>query len=144
MAKSKKTAATDESSPAPAKKAAAPRASKKKAASPAAPAAPAPSAASGAPAINTANAAVNAARLLAAKAKGIEPQMQEANKESGGFKQLKQSFNRPTASQVSHSLGNALGPAKSNLPFQQHGQKQVAHNQTFGAGRVNVPRRTNG
>ena len=69
--------------------------------------------------------------------------MQEA-KESGGFKQLKQSFNRPTPSQMSVSLGNALGPAKSNLPFQQHGQKQVAHNQTFGAGRVNVPRRTNG
>lgn len=142
MAKSKKTAASDESSPAPKKKAAAPRASKKKAA--AAPATPATPAASGAPAINTANAAANAARLLAAKAKGIEPQIQEANKESGGFKQLKQSFNRPAASQTSISLGNALGPAKSNLPFQQHGQKQVAHNQTFGVGRVNVPRRTNG
>ena len=135
MAKAKKTTAGSDAAPA-SQKAAAPCSSNKKAAAPAA-------AATGVPMIDTANAAVNAAKLLAGRAKQAEPKVQET-KESGNFKQLKQSLNRPTASQSATLLGNSLGATKSGLPFHQQGSKQVAHNQTFGVARVNVPRRTNG
>jgi hypothetical protein len=95
------------------------------------------------PMINTSMAAASAARLLVGRAKLSGGQAQPAEKESGSFKQMKQSLNRPAATQPSQVLGNALGQQRSNLPAQQ-GPNQVAHHQTFGASRINVPRRTQG
>ena len=100
-----------------------------------------------APMIDTTLAAQHAARILAARAKlgsaaeGVYPE--SAAKESGNFKQLKESLNRPASHAVSSALGTSFGQQKSNLPTP--GQKQVAHNQTQGVvSRVNVPRRTAG
>jgi hypothetical protein len=83
--------------------------------------------------------------MLAAKAKlGIsEPEAPEnAEKESGSFKQLKESLNRPASHAASAALGNTFGPHKSNLPTTRG--TQVFHNQTQGGLSINVPRRTNG
>lgn len=94
------------------------------------------------PLVDTSLAAANAARMLAARAK-LGAQQQPAMKESGSFKQLKQSLNRPAGSAVSAALGNAFGEQKSNLPTAHSGQQQVAHNQTQ-ASFKGVPRRTAG
>ncbi len=98
-----------------------------------------------APLIDTSLAALNAARILAAKAKlgpaaeNLEP---DSSKESGNFKQLKESLNRSASHAVSSALGTSFGHQKSNLPVPA--KQQVAHNQTQGVSRVNVPRRTAG
>ncbi len=104
-----------------------------------------PAGASGAPVINTALAAAHAARILAAKARlNIdEAEPSQVEKESGTFRKLKESLNRPHAQTVSSAMGSAFGAQRSNLPL--HGGNQVAHGQTIGGvARVNVPRRTNG
>ena len=95
--------------------------------------------------INTDEAAAAAARMLAGRAK-LQGQLAEStgSKETGSFKQLKESLNRPAAqAAVSTALGSTFGEHKSNLP--QQGNSQVVHNQASGVvGRFNVPRRTNG
>jgi predicted chitinase len=85
--------------------------------------------------------------MLATRAKlHVPPAPQtdaEAPKESGSFKQLKESLNRPATHAVSTALGNTFGPARTNLPL--HGGNQIIHNQTQGGvNRINVPRRTAG
>lgn len=103
----------------------------------------------GVPMVDTALAAANAAKMLLTKAKlhaASNPSPEQPQKESGSFKQLKESLNRPATHAVSAALGNAFGEHKSNLPTTHSAQQQVAHNQVVGGGanRVNVPRRTAG
>src|SRR5438132_962736 len=111
---------------APSHKAAAPKASGTKAAthkpatkrSPAKKGTKAPAPIGGTPLVDTSFAAEAAARMLTARAKlktsaapaGGEP------KESAAFRQLKESLNKPPSQTAASVLGNALGPAKPNLP----------------------------
>ena len=127
MAKSRKTASSSKpASPKPVRRL-------KKAAPPVA-----------APLIDTNLAAQTAAKILAARAKLGNDALAstEPAHESGTFKQLKESLQRPAAHAVSSAMGTSFGQQKSNLPIP--GQKQVAHSQTQGIARVNVPRRTAG
>lgn len=131
MAKSKK-------SETPARKPPAKAAPTAKAAKPAGPAVPM---------VNTSLAAEAAARMVTAKAAGVNPAAPAGEKkETAAFKQLKQSFAKPHAASVGNVLNSTISPAakKSNMPFQ--GGKQVGHNQTFGsdASKNFVPRRTGG
>jgi hypothetical protein len=103
------------------------------------PAAPAP-----APLIDTALVAQTAARLLAARARlhGAPPAPAEQQKESGTFRQLKESLNRQPQHVITSALGSTFGEHKSNLPTPG---KQVAQSQTqANIARINVPRRTAG
>ena len=83
---------------------------------------------------------------LAAQAAGGLVAPTGDKKETSTFKQLKQSFNKPHAAGMGTMLNSTISTAakKSNAPF--HDNKQVGHNQTFGAdvSRNNVPRRTGG
>ena len=96
----------------------------------------------GSPLIDTSLAAQNAAKLLVnrnmlqGRAGGDKPN-------SAGFRQMKESLSKPAAPSVPF-LNDAGSQKKSNTPFGQ--QKQVGHNQTFGAdvNRAGVPRRTGG
>ena len=130
MAKAKKSAT------------AAPSAIKKPAAKSKAAAKPA----AAAPMVDTNLAAQAAARMLTAKAAGGHTAPAGDKKETSTFKQLKQSFSKPHGASVGNMLNSTISTAakKSNAPFQ--GNKQVGHNQTFGAdvSRNNVPRRTGG
>ena len=69
-------------------------------------------------------------------------------RESGSFKQLKQSLTKPAAHGPASFLQSTAPERKSNLPFVGGGgrNQQVGHNQTFGAdvNRAGVPRRTGG
>lgn len=94
-----------------------------------------------APLIDTSLAAAAAAKLVANR------DMLNASgekRESGAFKQLKESLNKPAASGPASFLQSTAPQKKSNLPF--GGRNQVGHNQTFGAdvNRTGVPRRTGG
>lgn len=139
MAKAKKqpeTAAAEKTEAAPAKKPAAKKApAAKKSAKTAAGAAPA------APLIDTSLAAAAAAKMVANRdllnAAGEK-------RESGAFKQLKESLTKPATSGPASFLQSTAPQKKSNLPF--GGRNQVGHNQTFGAdvNRTGVPRRTGG
>ncbi|HEX3358625.1 MAG TPA: hypothetical protein VHS31_16740 [Tepidisphaeraceae bacterium] len=127
MAKAKKSETSEPKTPkkAPAKKKAAPS--------------------SGSSMVDTTLAAQNAARLLVAGHKSATSGS-GASPESGSFKNMKQGLSKPHLSGLD-SLLNKSGPAdgkKSNAPF--GGNKQVGHNQTFGAdvNRTGVPRRTGG
>lgn len=96
------------------------------------------------PLIDTDLAAAAAVRALLSRKKlhiNEKESIQEMGKETPSFKTLKESLDKPAA-QVTAALGSAFGPSKSNLPT--HANNQVAHNQTTGVGRVNVPRRTAG
>jgi len=108
--------------------------------------------------VDTNFAAQAAARMLAtraklAKAAGGAPQgdaaamggggASEAPHESGLFKQMKESINKPSAGGLSSAMGNTFGPNKTNLPNPDKGH--VVRDQTSSnVGRVNVPRRTGG
>jgi len=109
------------------------------------------------PMVDTNFAAQAAARMLAtraklAKAAGGAPQgdaaaigggASEAHHESGLFKQMKESINKPSAGGLSSAMGNTFGPNKTNLPNPDKGH--VVRDQTSSnVGRVNVPRRTGG
>jgi hypothetical protein len=136
MAKAKKS----ETPAAPAaKKPAAKAAAKSKAAAK-------PAAAPAAPMVDTNLAAQAAARMLTAKAAGGNVAPAGDKKETSTFKQLKQSFTKPHGASMGNMLNSTISNAakKSNAPFQ--GNKQVGHNQTFGAdvSRNSVPRRTGG
>jgi len=123
---------------------AAPSATKKPAAKSKATAKPA--IAQAAPMVDTNLAAQAAARMLTAKAAGGLVAPSGDKKETSTFKQLKESFSKPHAAGMGTMLNSTISTAakKSNAPF--HGNKQVGHNQTFGAdvSRNNVPRRTGG
>ena len=127
---------------------AAPSATKKPAAKSKAAAKPTakPAVAQAAPMVDTNLAAQAAARMLTAKAAGGRVAPSGDKKETSTFKQLKESFSKPHAAGMGTMLNSTISTAakKSNAPF--HGNKQVGHNQTFGAdvSRNNVPRRTGG
>lgn len=134
MAKSKKQSGESPASEgAPAKKAAPKKAAAKKK--------PAPTAGGAAPMIDTALAAVAAAKLVANRdlLNATGPK-----RESGAFKQMKENLSKPSVAGPASFLQNTAPPKKSNLPF--GGRNQVGHNQTFGAdvNRSGVPRRTGG
>jgi hypothetical protein len=94
------------------------------------------------PVIDTTLVAQNAANLLAnrsmlqGRAGGDKPN-------SAGFRQMKEGLSKPSAPSIAF-LNDSGSQKKSNQPFGN--QKQVGHNQTFGAdvNRAGVPRRTGG
>ena len=93
-----------------------------------------------APLIDTSLAAEAAAKMIANKALLDASNLE---KESGNFKQLKDSINKSSSAGIGNLLGSNPSQKKSNLPF--GGGKQVGHNQTIGGfDRRNVPRRTGG
>ena len=98
-----------------------------------------------APMIDTGLAAQSAARMLLARSAGAAASPAAAQGASSDFQQLKDSLSRPKA--ALDSLLHTTAPkntSRANVPF--HQQKQVGHNQTFGAdvNRTGVPRRTPG
>jgi hypothetical protein len=117
-------------------KKASPAAPKKKSAAPST---------SDAPMIDTAHAAMAAAKLVKAKTALSSATGGTPMKESAAFKNLKDSVNKPSSS-MGNFLNDSAAPEhkKSNLPA--FGGKQVGRNQTFGAdvNRASVPRRTGG
>jgi hypothetical protein len=118
----------------------APKASAKKAA-----AKKSPASSEGAPMIDTSLAASAAARMLAAGVnKNSTASSNAPRQESAMFKNLKAGINKPSGTTMSNLLEKSHGPepVKSHQAF----NKQVGHNQTFGADvtRSGVPRRTPG
>ena len=100
------------------------------------------------PMVDTNFAAEAAARMIAGRARLAKsgPQAQpaaESDRESGSFKQMKESINKPAAGGMAAAMGNTFGPNKSNLPNPDKGH--VVRDQTSSnVNRVNVPRRTAG
>ena len=105
--------------------------------------------------VDTNFAAEAAARMLATRAKlakatggsggmsGGGASETDAHRESGSFKQLKESLNKPAAAGIAGAMGSTFGPDKSNLPNPEKGP--VVRDQTTGSvNRINVPRRTGG
>jgi hypothetical protein len=100
----------------------------------------------GMPMVDTSFAAESAARMLAARAKMGNAQQApqaDAQRESGAFKQMKESLNKPGAGGLSSAMGNTFGPNKTNLPNPDKGHV-VRDQTTSNVNRVNVPRRTGG
>jgi hypothetical protein len=107
---------------------------------------PAQSFGSFAPMVDTNLAAEAAARMLATRAKlgkSSAPSQADAQRESGSFKQMKESINKPAAGGIAGAMGNTFGPSKSNLPNPEKGPV-VRDQTTSSVNRVNVPRRTGG
>jgi len=111
-----------------------------------------------APMVDTNFAAQAAARMLATRAKlakatgntghgeaapAAGDASNEAHHESGLFKQMKESINKPAAGGISSAMGNTFGPNKTNLPNPDKGHV-VRDQTTSNVNRVNVPRRTGG
>jgi hypothetical protein len=94
------------------------------------------------PLIDTSLAAQNAAKLLVNR-NMLQGRSGGDKPNSAGFRQMKESLSKPAAPSVPF-LNDGGSHKKSNTPFGQ--QKQVGHNQTFGAdvNRAGVPRRTGG
>lgn len=136
MAKAKKQSET----PAPSTEAAAARKPAAKKAPPAAKKSARP-ATGAAPLIDTSLAAAAAAKMVANR--DLLTGAGE-KRESGSFKQLKESLTKPATTGPASFLQSTAPQKKSNLPF--GGRNQVGHNQTFGAdvNRAGVPRRTGG
>jgi len=107
---------------------------------------PTGAAATNTPMIDTSLAAHSAAAMLVAglKKSGPANQSNAPKQESAMFKQLKAGLNKPHSTTMSNLLDKSQGPeqTKSHQAF----NKQVGHNQTFGADvtRSGVPRRTPG
>jgi hypothetical protein len=100
----------------------------------------------GAPMVDTSFAAEAAARMLSARVKlGNAPAPSKAaeQRESGAFKQMKESINKPAAGGMAAAMGNTFGPNKTNLPNPDKGHV-VRDQTTSNVNRVNVPRRTGG
>jgi hypothetical protein len=91
--------------------------------------------------------AVEAAAALIGK-KNAVPSKATPRKESVEFKMLKEGVNQPGLQGLDKILDTtgSVGSKKSNQPFEHKGDRQVGHNQTFGAdvNRSSVPRRTAG
>jgi hypothetical protein len=102
--------------------------------------------AGGMPMIDTSLAAQAAANMVASRDFLSPPKPQAAGekRESGAFKQLKESFHKPAVQGPGGVLTQQNSQKKSNSGF--GGRNQVGHNQTFGAdvNRTGVPRRTGG
>lgn len=100
--------------------------------------------AGGSPLVDTSLAAQTAAKMLLARAAG-GGDAGAPRAETSTFKNLKESVQKPHLQGMNNLLNSTAPPAakRSNTPF---GQKQVGHNQTFGAdvNRAGVPRRTGG
>ena|SRR5437868_4542258 len=106
----------------------------------------APASGGAAPMVDTSFAAEAAARMLTARAKMGNVQASaggEEQRESGMFKQMKESINKPAAGGLSTAMGNTFGPNKTNLPNPDKGHV-VRDQTTSNVNRVNVPRRTGG
>jgi hypothetical protein len=133
-----KAKAESESKPKTAAKKSAPStaAQPKKAGKPAAPP-------SGVPLIDTGLAAQAAANMVVNRDRLTSMPAGE-KKESGSFKQLKESLLKPTVQGPGGLLTPQVQHKKINTGF--GGRNQVGHNQTFGAdvNRSGVPRRTSG
>lgn len=101
--------------------------------------APAKAAPAGSSMVDTDLAAQAAAKMLLSKPMANDP----LKKESGTFKSLKESLNKPHLGGLDQIIGSG-GAQRSNLPHRRDQQK--GHNQTFGtdATRTGVPRRTPG
>jgi len=103
-------------------------------------------AASGAPVFD-ASRAIEAAAVSIAGGKNAAP-AKALRKESMEFKQLKEGVNQPGLQGLDKILDTtgSASSKKSSQPFEHKGNKQVGHNQTFGAdvARSGVPRRTAG
>jgi hypothetical protein len=95
----------------------------------------------GSPMIDTSLAAAAAAKMVANRDL-LNPA--GPKRESGSFKQMKESLSKPASTGPASFLHSTAPQKKSNLPF--GGRNQVGHNQTFGAdvNRSGVPRRTGG
>ena len=99
--------------------------------------------------VNTSFAAEAAAKMLGAGMKTSAGGSGGGKPESSLFKQMKANIAKPHAAGLDHLLDKSAPASakKSNLPFgSTGGNKQVGHNQTFGAdvNRTGVPRRTGG
>lgn len=100
--------------------------------------------------IDTNLAAQAAARMLLAKATGALPtgNAPAAPREnSSTFKQMKDSLDKGHLSGIDNVLASTSDPAAKKIaPGSGLRNKQVGHNQTFGAdvNRANIPRRTGG
>lgn len=99
---------------------------------------------SGPPVIDTTLAAQTAAKMLVNRDVLSGAAESAEKRESGSFKKLKESLNKPAAHGPASFLQSTAPQKKLNLPFGQ--RNQVGHNQTFGAdvNRSGVPRRTGG
>ena len=95
------------------------------------------------PMIDPAQATHAAAAMIA---QGLRPPAPTGGKESAAFRNLKEGLNKPHGQTMSNLLEKSAtaGQKKSALPFSTN--KQLGHNQTFGAdvNRHSVPRRTGG
>ena len=102
---------------------------------------PAKAAPAGPSMVDTDLAAQSAARMVFSKPATTDASA--SKKESGAFKSLKESLNKPHLGGLDQIMGS-MGPQRSNLPHRRDQQK--GHNQTFGAdvNRTGVPRRTPG
>jgi hypothetical protein len=101
----------------------------------------------GAPSIDTTAAVETAAALISKKVPtGIAEQ--SPRKESHAFKQLKEGLNPTGGGAIGNVLDKTGGSSgkRSSVPFGHEGNRQVGHNQTFGAdvNRAGLPRRTGG
>jgi len=109
-----------------------------------------------APMVDTSFAAEAAARMLATRAKlakaaggaaptdaGATGSAADTHRESGAFKQMKDSLNKPAGGGINTAMGNTFGPNKTNLPNPDKGHV-VRDQTTSNVNRVNVPRRTGG
>jgi len=109
-----------------------------------------------APMVDTSFAAEAAARMLATRAKlakaaggaaptdaGAPGSAADTHRESGAFKQMKDSLNKPAGGGINTAMGNTFGPNKTNLPNPDKGHV-VRDQTTSNVNRVNVPRRTGG
>ena len=110
------------------------------------PATKSPAQPGGMPMIDTSLAAQAAAKMVANRdfLHPTKPQASGGKKESGSFKQLKDSFHKPAVQGPGGVLTQQNSQKKTSTGFD--GRKLVGHNQTFGAdvNRAGVPRRTGG
>lgn len=100
--------------------------------------------------IDTNLAAQAAARMLLARATGTQPTDNAPTtprENSSAFKQMKQSMDKGHLSGIDGMLASTSDPAAKKIaPGNSVRNKQVGHNQTFGAdvNRASIPRRTGG
>ncbi|HEY1683720.1 MAG TPA: hypothetical protein VGG19_03070 [Tepidisphaeraceae bacterium] len=93
----------------------------------------------GFPSIDTNLAAESAARMLLRKPSANEP----AKKESGAFKNLKESVNSPSLGNLDQFM-NTTGPQRSGSSHQRDQQKGHSQTSSANVARTGVPRRTPG
>jgi len=107
---------------------------------------PAPAASGQRPVVDTSIAAQLAARMVAARAAGLGTVPPSGGHETSAFKQMKEHLAKPHLAGVNSFLNSTAAPGTQKLPLSHGINKQVGHNQTFGADatRTGIPRRTSG